>query len=66
MKTVVVGPRPPELDAVVARRQALQQDRYDEVWKGDYHMAPTPQPWHGYVVVEHDVDEVLIAVRWPS
>jgi Uma2 family endonuclease len=52
MKTVVVGPRPPELDAVIARRQALQLDRFDEVWKGDYHMAPAPHPWHGYVVLE--------------
>jgi len=49
MKTVVIGPRPAELDEILTRRHALGHDGYDEVWKGDYHMAPMAHPWHGYV-----------------
>ena len=49
MKTVVLGPRPPELEAIVARRHALGQDRFDEVWEGNYHMAPTLHLWHAYL-----------------
>ncbi len=49
MKTVVLGPRPAELDAVIARRHALGQDTHDEVWEGDYHMAPASHHWHGIV-----------------
>ncbi len=41
MRTVVLGPRPPELQALVERRRALGQDLHDEVWHGDYHVAPT-------------------------
>jgi Putative restriction endonuclease len=52
VKTVVVGPRPPELEAVIARRHALGQDTHDEVWEGDYHMAPAAHPWHGYLVAQ--------------
>ena len=40
MRTVVLGPRPPELDALIARRRSLGLDTHDEVWKGEYHMAP--------------------------
>ncbi|MDQ6725157.1 MAG: Uma2 family endonuclease, partial [Actinomycetota bacterium] len=28
------------MDDVIARRQALGQDRFDEVWNGEYHMNP--------------------------
>jgi Uma2 family endonuclease len=49
VKTVVLGPRPAELDAVIARRRALGHDGYDEVWEGDYHMAPMAHQWHGHV-----------------
>ncbi len=52
MRTVVVGPRPPELEAIIARRRALGLDTHDEVWEGDYHMAPAPHPWHGYLVAQ--------------
>lgn len=51
MKTVVIGPRPAELDAVITRRHALGQDTHDEVWEGDYHMAPAAHQWHGYVQI---------------
>lgn len=49
MKTVVLGERPAELEALLARRRALGQDLFDEVWEGVYHMAPAAHPWHGYV-----------------
>lgn len=61
MKTVVVGPRPPELDAVIARRRALGHDLHDEVWMGDYHMAPAAHPWHGYVAAQ-----LIAALRAPA
>ena len=40
MRTVVLGPRPPELDALIEKRRARGQDLYDEVWEGEYHMTP--------------------------
>jgi hypothetical protein len=49
VKTVVLGPRPPELDAVLERRRALGLDVYDEVWEGVYHMAPAADSAHGLV-----------------
>jgi hypothetical protein len=33
VKTVVLGPRPAELDVLIARRQALGLDTFDEVWE---------------------------------
>lgn len=48
MRTVVVEP-PPELRAWLERRQALGQDLYDEVWEGEYHVAPAPHPAHGRI-----------------
>ncbi|MGH3471763.1 MAG: Uma2 family endonuclease [Nocardioidaceae bacterium] len=47
MRTVVLGPRPAELDALIARRQSLGLDTFDEVWEGEYHMAPAAHGWHG-------------------
>lgn len=49
MRTVVVGEPPVEITALLARRRALDQDRFDEVWEGDYHVVPAPHPWHSYV-----------------
>ena len=49
MKTIVLGPQPPEITAFLARRRALDQDRSDEVWEGDYHVVPAPHPWHAYI-----------------
>lgn len=49
VKTVVLGPRPQELDTLIHRRQALGLDRFDEVWEGIYHVAPAAHPAHGYV-----------------
>jgi Uma2 family endonuclease len=52
MRTVVMGKLPSELDAWIARRRALGHDRFDEVWNGDYHMAPAPHQWHSYLAME--------------
>jgi Uma2 family endonuclease len=57
VRTIVLGPRPPELDALLARRWALGQDIYDEVWAGDYHMVPEPSPAQAYV--GHQLAELL-------
>ncbi len=52
MKTIVVGEPPVEIVAFLARRRALGQDRFDEVWEGDYHVVQVPHAWHGYVSTE--------------
>jgi Uma2 family endonuclease len=49
VKTVVLGPLSPEFEAILARRRALGQDLFDEIWGGEYHMAPAAHPWHGYL-----------------
>jgi Putative restriction endonuclease len=49
VRTVVLGPRPPELDALIARRRSLGLDTHDEVWKGEYHVAPTAHSSHGWL-----------------
>lgn len=57
MKTVLLGERPPEVEAFLERRRALGQDRFDEVWEGAYHVAPMAHPWHGYV--DEQIGEAL-------
>lgn len=49
MRTVVMGPRPAELETLIERRRALGQDLFDEVWEGEYHMNPAPCLGHGLV-----------------
>lgn len=49
MKTVVLGPRPVELEALIRRRRELGLDTFDEVWEGTYHLAPAAHPIHGFV-----------------
>lgn len=61
MRTVVLGPRPAELQALIELRRARGADRHDEVWEGEYHMAPAPHPHHGYVD-----DELAAALRAPA
>jgi len=45
--TKVLGPCTPELEAALAERRRLDQDRLDEVWQGVYHMNPGPHFRHG-------------------
>jgi Uma2 family endonuclease len=43
----------PELaKRLIAERQALGQDKYDEVWDGVYVMSPMPNPEHEDIVAE--------------
>ena len=46
-RTVVLGPPPPEIEALLARRRLSGLDRYDEVWEGEYHMVPVAHSSHG-------------------
>jgi Uma2 family endonuclease len=49
MKTVVLGEMPPMLASLVAERKRLGLDRHDEIWNGEYHMAPAPTYEHARV-----------------
>ena len=46
MRTVILGERPAAIQALIESRRATGADRYDEVWEGDYHMAPAPRIPH--------------------
>jgi Uma2 family endonuclease len=52
VRTIVVGERPRVLTEFLARRHALGQDVFDEVWDGEYHVAPGPSAEHGRVDYE--------------
>lgn len=52
MRTVVLGERPAELQALIDRRRALGLDGHDEVWEGEYHVAPYAHSRHGLVESE--------------
>jgi Uma2 family endonuclease len=49
VKTVIAGAVPPEIEQLIKHRHQLGQDLYDEIWEGDYHMAPAPGNDHGYL-----------------
>jgi hypothetical protein len=51
MSIVIVGEEP-EIAAWLARRRALGQDGFDEVWEGVYHVSPTARSEHAQVGVE--------------
>jgi Uma2 family endonuclease len=57
MRTVVLGPRPVELEALIAERRARGADLFDEVWEGEYHMAPAPSGPHA--MLDADLAAVL-------
>jgi hypothetical protein len=57
MHTIVVGDRPPLLAQLIAERAAKGQDLFDEVWNGEYHLAPAPHSRHG--VVDRQVAAIL-------
>ena len=46
MPTLVLGPPPPELEALLERRRQAGADRLDEVWQGVLHMVPGPSSEH--------------------
>jgi Uma2 family endonuclease len=47
MRTLFVTDPPPVVEDWLAQRRALGQDRLDEVWEGEYHVAPAPSGRHG-------------------
>ncbi len=51
MRTVVAGEHA-FIDEWIARRRALGQDHLDEVWDGEYHVAPAPNFKHSVVAME--------------
>jgi Uma2 family endonuclease len=46
MRTVLLGDSP-EIRKLIEQRQRTGADLYDEMWKGEYHMAPAPHRSHG-------------------
>lgn len=52
MRTVVLGEQPAPLRTWLDQRRALGLDRYDEVWEGEYHVAPDPHGRHGDVAYQ--------------
>jgi len=59
VRTIVLEPKSAEFEALLKRRQALGQDLYDEVWEGEYHMAPMAHSSHG------DLDTQLAVLLYP-
>jgi Uma2 family endonuclease len=57
MRTIVVGERPQALVELMAARAAKGHDRFDEVWEGEYHLAPAPHSRHG--VVDRQLASIL-------
>jgi Uma2 family endonuclease len=49
MRTVVLGEQPAPLRTWLEQRRALGLDRHDEVWEGEYHVAPEAHGRHGDV-----------------
>jgi Uma2 family endonuclease len=58
-RTVVVGELPAALREWLRSRQELGQDLFDEVWQGEYHVAPAAHRRHG------DLDDQLAALLSP-
>ncbi len=59
MRTVVLGEQPAPLQSWLEQRRALGLDRFDEVWEGEYHVAPEAHGRHG------DVEEQLAILLYP-
>ncbi|MBX3032217.1 MAG: Uma2 family endonuclease [Chloroflexi bacterium] len=52
MRTLFVTDPPPPVEDWLARRRALGQDRFDEVWEGEYHVSPEASNRHAKVQVQ--------------
>jgi len=59
MRTIVLGEQPASLQSWLEQRRALGQDKFDEVWEGEYHVAPEAHGRHG------DVDDQLASLLRP-
>jgi Uma2 family endonuclease len=69
IRTVLLGEPPPPLAAWLERRRALGQDLYDEVWEGEYHVAPAAHRRHGDVEAQLAVllhDRARTRGLWPT
>ena len=64
MRTVILGERPPAIEALIELRRVTGADRRDEIWDGDYHMNPAPRKRHSILqspsTLDHGVDEVVV------
>jgi Uma2 family endonuclease len=52
VRTVILGERPPQLEALIESRRRTGADRRDEIWEGDYHMNPAPRKRHGNTLMQ--------------
>ncbi len=59
MRTVVLGPKPAELEAMIERRRTSGADLHDEVWQGEHHVAPAPAPHPAHAYLDQQLAEVL-------
>ena len=59
MRTILLGEPPPPVRSWLERRRELGLDRFDEVWEGEYHVAPEAHGRHG------DVDDQLAVLLHP-
>lgn len=58
-RTVLLGEPPPVVADWLQHRRELGQDGFDEVWDGEYHVAPMAHRRQG------DVDAQLAMLLWP-
>jgi Uma2 family endonuclease len=58
-RTVLLGEPPPVVTEWLRHRRELGQDGFDEVWDGEYHVAPMVHRRQG------DVDAQLAVLLWP-
>jgi Uma2 family endonuclease len=52
MRTLVLDPPPPQLEALLDQRRRTGVDRHDEVWEGVYHMIPVAGIVHSLVAAQ--------------
>jgi Uma2 family endonuclease len=52
MRTLVLDPPPPQLEALLDERRRTGIDRHDEVWEGVYHMIPVAGIVHSLVAAQ--------------
>lgn len=57
---MLLGDRPAEVEDWLERRRVHGLDRFDEVWEGEYHVAPAAHSRHG------DIDQQLAEVLGPA
>jgi Uma2 family endonuclease len=61
MSTVVLGPAPREIQALIERRERSGLHRLDEVWDGVLHMVPAPSDVHADIA-----QQLAVLIDGPS